>query len=344
MARGLAIEAAVVAFGLAVFFGRAGWLRLTERWRARRLALGSDALQAALDDDDHPLELAPLASLPRRVQITLLAGVAPSLAGESRRRLTHAAEQLGLLRHAAKRCRSWWWWRRLQGARLFTLLGSGEDSVPALLGDRHPEVRAQAARWAIEHHDDEILERLLEMLDRDDASTRFAVTDALIRIGRAVTERLARHLAAPAGRSRVPALEVAVALADPVLLPVGLDLCKDDTPEVRALAARLVGALGGGAGTDVLVRMLGDDAPEVRAAAARALGKAGHWPAAAALAEMLGDRSWEVRRQAGIALRSLGSPGMLFLRRALSADDPFAADAARQMLDMPDSSTRALQR
>lgn len=335
----------VVVLGLAVLFGRAGWQRATARRRARRHALGREALQVALEEDEtNPLELAALAALPRRTQITMLAAIAPSLSGESRRSLTRVAEQLGILKHADKRCRSRLWWRRLHGARLFALLGSGEASVPALLGDRRAEVRAQAARWTIEHHDDGILERLLEMLDRDDASTRFAVKDALIRIGRRVTERLARHLAAPSGPARVPALEVAVALADPVLLPVGLELCEDESSAVRAMAARLIGALGGDEGTDVLVRMLRDEAPEVRAAAARSLGKAGHWPAAASLAAMLGDQAWEVRRQAGIALRSLGSPGMLFLRRALSADDAFAADAARQMLDLPDSSTRALQR
>lgn len=341
----MAIEAAVIVLGLSAFFGRAGWKRMTAGRRARRLALGRTTLHSALEaDDGEQLDLAALADLPRRMQITVLAEVAPSLSGESRQRLTQVAEELGLLAHAANRCHSRLWWRRLQGARLFTLLGSGDTVMPALLGDRHPEVRAQAARWAMEHHDDEILERLLGILDRDEASTRFAVRDALIRIGRPVTERLARHLAAPAGASRIPALEVAVALADPVLLPVGLKLCGDETQAVRALAARLVAAVGGSEVMDVLVRMLGDDAPEVRAAAARSLGKAGHWPAAASLAAMLADRSWEVRRQAGIALRSLGSPGMLFLRRALSAEDPFAADAARQMLDMPDSTTRALQR
>ncbi len=57
---------------------------------------------------------------------------------------------------------------------------------------------------------------------------------------------------------------------------------------------------------------------------------------------MLGDRSWDVRRQAAVALRSLGSPGALFLRQALTSADPYAADAARHMLDLPDSAMRTL--
>ena len=76
--------------------------------------------------------------------------------------------------------------------------------------------------------------------------------------------------------------------------------------------------------------------PEVRAAAAQALGKLRHWPAAAALAALLRDRAWEVRRAAGFALRALGAPGLLFLRRSLQDTDRYAADMARHVLGLPD--------
>jgi hypothetical protein len=36
-------------------------------------------------------------------------------------------------------------------------------------------------------------------------------------------------------------------------------------------------------------------------------------------------------------MRRLGSPGLLMLRRALDDPDRFAADIARQVLDMPDT-------
>jgi hypothetical protein len=61
----------------------------------------------------------------------------------------------------------------------------------------------------------------------------------------------------------------------------------------------------------------------------------GHWPAGPAVARLLRDRAWEVRRASGLALRRLGSPGQLLLRRALTDADPFAADMARQVLDLP---------
>jgi hypothetical protein len=42
-----------------------------------------------------------------------------------------------------------------------------------------------------------------------------------------------------------------------------------------------------------------------------------------------------VRRQAGLALRALGAPGELLLRRTVAGDDPFAADMARLLLELP---------
>ena len=48
------------------------------------------------------------------------------------------------------------------------------------------------------------------------------------------------------------------------------------------------------------------------------------------------------RLQAAVALRSLGSPGTLFLRQALSGGDIHAAEAARHMLELPASAVRIL--
>jgi hypothetical protein len=343
LVRVVAVEVGIILVGLGLYLGHGAWSTRAVRRSAARLAQGRGALQAALDvEEAGQVEPGRLAELPRRLQIEVLAGVAPRLAGAQRQRVTALAAELGLLALAQAWCHSRLWWRRLRGARLCTLLGGGTASVPPLLGDRRPEVRAQAAEWAVEYHNDEIVELLLQMLDVDDGSTRFTVKDSLIRIGRPLTERLAFHLSGRAGPSLGPALEVAVALPDPVLLPAALALCHDEDPRIRALAAGLAGAIGGGPAVEVLMGLLGDEAPETRASAARALGRAGHWAAAASLAGLLGDRSWDVRRQASVALRTLGSPGMLFLREALSARDPFAADAARHALDLPDSALRTL--
>ena len=130
---------------------------------------------------------------------------------------------------------------------------------------------------------------------------------------------------------------VAAGLAEPRFAGPALRLCRDPIPETRALAAGLLGQLGGSEAVAVLTELMGDSDSAVRAAAARALGNLNHWPAAPDLARALRDRAWDVRREAGRALRALGSPGILLLRRYLSDEDAFASDMARQVLDIPES-------
>ncbi|MPZ74334.1 MAG: hypothetical protein GEU74_14105, partial [Nitriliruptorales bacterium] len=85
---------------------------------------------------------------------------------------------------------------------------------------------------------------------------------------------------------------------------------------------------------------LDDPDAAVRAAAVEGLGSLGHWPSAPSLSDRLGDPAWPVRRAAGLALRRLGGTGRLYLRRALQADDQFAVDMARQVLDLPERVAR----
>jgi HEAT repeat protein len=104
---------------------------------------------------------------------------------------------------------------------------------------------------------------------------------------------------------------------------------------VRTAAANLLGAIGGPESAARLIELLKDPESLVRAAAAHGLGRMQHWPAAAQLADGLQDSTWRVRRDAGLALRAIGAPGALFLRRALKGSDLFAADMAQQVLDLP---------
>ncbi len=343
LVRVVAAECSAAVVGLAMFFGHGVLSGISGRRTDARLTHARVVLQLALEDPEAgTVGSSVLVELPTGLRIALLAGIGASLAGARRQRLTAIASDLGVLSIAERRCKSRLWWRRLHGARLFTLLGGGTSCVPGLLGDPRPEVRAQAAEWVSGHPDEETVDRLVSMLVADDASTRFTVKDSLIRIGGPVTERLAGLLSTRPGQGLEAPLEVALALPDPRLLSAAVSLCHDDVAHVRALAGGLAGAVGGARALGVLVSLLGDVSPEVRSAAARALGRAGHWPASSALAGLLCDPSWDVRRQAAVALRSLGSPGSLFLRRALSCGDPSASDAARHVLDLPDSVVRTL--
>jgi HEAT repeat protein len=62
-----------------------------------------------------------------------------------------------------------------------------------------------------------------------------------------------------------------------------------------------------------------------------------HWQAASQLAEAMRDRTWRVRRDAALALRAIGAPGALFLRKALKGDDAFASDMAQLVMDLPEA-------
>jgi len=104
---------------------------------------------------------------------------------------------------------------------------------------------------------------------------------------------------------------------------------------VRAQAASLLAAVAGDKAEQALLGLLHDPSEPVRVAATHGLGVVRSWALAPNLARQLSDPSWDVRREAALALRSLGPAGRLYLRRALVSPDPYAADMAHQVLDLP---------
>jgi hypothetical protein len=309
--------------------------------RRTRLAGARTVLLAELERPPGDASAATaLAKLSGSAQLELVGGLRDVLSGGQAERLGGAAQRTGLLEQGARLCRSRRWRRRLRGARVLTLLGAGHPVGRSLLVDARPEVRAQGAEWAAAHPSPEIVDRLLEMLGDEQRLCRFAVTDALLRLGPLAVERLSVHLGERSGPAAEPALRVAAWRADPRMLQPALVLCTDPWAPTRARAADLAGALGGERAVARLEELLGDPDAGVRAAAARGLGTAAHWPAASALAACLGDPGYDVRHEAALALRGLGGAGMLMLRRALRAPDAYARDMARHVLDLPEGGVR----
>jgi HEAT repeat protein len=207
--------------------------------------------------------------------------------------------------------------------------------IEKLLADPNPAVRAQAAEWASTQPAPSVISIMLTMLADPATQARFAVQDALLRMGSTVADPLASFLETHSGLPAESGLRVAESLAEPRFLAAALHHSASEEVGVRSAAANLLGAIGGGAAAERLTQLLKDPDSLVRAAAAHGLGRMQHWPAAAQLAECLRDSTWRVRRDAGLALRAIGAPGALFLRRALKGDDPFAADMSQQVLDLP---------
>ncbi|MGD8277844.1 MAG: HEAT repeat domain-containing protein, partial [Gemmatimonadota bacterium] len=276
-----------------------------------------------------------LRRLPPRLQVRLVLSLARSLDPTAATPIRRVAADIGLSQRAERLCGSRLWWRRLEGARLLSLLGGDTSELARLLRDPHPAVRRQAVEWAAEDPLPGMVDGLVALLRGPAGAELFSAQDALLRAGSVAVEPLAALLEAGAGPGTNAALRVAGALAHPRFTRPAVRLCAASDPVTREAAADLLGSTGGEEGTVVLTAMLDDRDPGVRAAAARSLGRLQYWASAPKLAGRMRDTSWQVRRAAGLALRAVGPPGLLVLRRMQSDANNFAADMARQVLDLP---------
>lgn len=336
LARAVVVLSVVLLAALAFLFGHGVWLAVARRRTRSRLARGHAAMTRLVTTGEMDrAEVEAVRALPGYAQERLFAELARNFEGTFREQLRDVAVEVGALQRATARTRSRFWWRRVRGIRTLATLGAAEPLMLQLLRDRHPGVRAQVAEWAADHPSPAILRALLMMLSSSETLYRFVVQDAVLRAGPAAAEPLADFLASYRGAGTRPALEVAAIIAHPSFADPAIALCRDEDPDVRAAAAEVLGAVGGEAGVGILTELLTDPEGEVRCAAVSALARLGHWPAAAQIAPLLRDRVFKVRRAAGLALNALGSPGLLLLRRFQNDSDRFAADMARQVLDLP---------
>ncbi|MBA3645247.1 MAG: HEAT repeat domain-containing protein [Gemmatimonadaceae bacterium] len=272
--------------------------------------------------------------LPRNVKATVFLEISKHLTGTAKGILKEAAETSGLVAGAFKWCESISWRRRLKGVRVLAQLEKADPLVRKLLHDRNAAVRAQAAEWAAANPVPGVIDDLLALLTLPDAVSEFAVQDSLLRMGPIIVEPLAQYLETNDGRHAEIGLVLAEPLAEPRFFPAARRAIEKGGRGERKAAARLLSAIGGAEAAALLVTKLADPDDEVRAEAARGLGRMRHWPAATHLSGMLADDSWNVRQEAAFALRTIGAPGILLLRRAARAGNR-GADIAQMVLDIP---------
>lgn len=336
----LLAEASVLAAGLALLVGHTAYRHAWAIWLRPRLHATRAIMARALAGEEHtpaPPRLPPVQTM------RLLARATRSVDVTSRSRLRSLPAYSGLMSRARRWCADRHWARRLKGVRLMMILGAGEDTVPPLLDDPRAEVRSAAAAWTVQHPTTARISRIVSMLDDDALSCRLTAQAALIRLGRHAVAPVAAHLARPAPAALASTLTVASRLNAPALQDPALAHRAHPDPAVRTAVAELLASLGGGEAVGTLEKFLADPAATVRTAAAAGLGALSHWPSAPLLGDRLGDQAWEVRRAAGLALSNLRGPGRLYLQRSLHSTDPFAADMARQVLDLPGYAIPGLQ-
>lgn len=330
------VEAVVVVLALLVIVGDVVRCAVGDPRKARRLAAGRERLAMVLADGADPEALgAALDGLRRAERLAVLAEYAPLLAGADRSALARVAASAGLTADAARRARSRRWSTRLEGARILTVVGGGEDVMPALLDDPSSRVRSQASAWAMDHPTDAVVARLVRGATDPRPAARFSVHDALIRLGPAAVPALGAALERATGEDAERLLAPCVAIGDRSFGPSALRLLRDPSAAVRAQACALVARTAADEGGPTLLALADDASPQVRAAACTALGVAQHWPAGGALRRALRDDAWDVRHAAAVALERLGPPGTLLLKRALDDDALVARDMARRMLELP---------
>ena len=337
-----ALVAVTVSATLILLF-HALWLHLFGVPRQQRVAdlkaVLSRKLSAASDLALTVEELERIASLSGGARAEVFLELARNTDGSSRLRLREYARQAGLTAVATSLMSSRSWSRRLRGVRIATLLGPEAVRPLELLDDRRIEVRAAAAEWVAEHPSQGAVERLTALLGDPAGLCRFTVQDSLIRLGAMSVEPLARHMSRMdlTPLSLQSALLVATSLASPSFLPAAVSAAHHHEPAVRAAALALLGSLGGGDALSRLHAAVTDSDPRVRTAAVRALGRLRDESSVGRFSAAMRDPAFTVRREAGFALLGLGPEGELRLHVLQSDTDRFAADMARQMLDLPPS-------
>ena len=335
------IELGLLVLAVGVFFTHGLWLLLTQKRALRQMETGRDSLAKLLTRGTVSVEeIDVLRQLPRDVQVMAFLEISRNVSGAGKERLRFVAGEVSLIERARKLCESRNWTKRLRGARLLARMDVADPLVEKLLADPNPAVRAQTAEWAAAHPSPTVISAMLEMLADPATQARFAVQDALLRMGSIIAQPLAAFLETHTGPPAENGLRVAESLAETRFLPAALRLSASEETGVRIAATNLLGSIGDSASAGRLTDLLKDSDSHVRAAAAHGLGRMQYWQAASQLAETLRDSTWRVRRDSALALRAIGAPGVLFLRRALKGNDAFAADMAQQILDLPEAAVR----
>jgi HEAT repeat protein len=329
-------EVGLLVFAVALFFLHGTWLYFSNRRLARLSGAARDSVAVLISRGTVNLEeLEALKKQPNDVQVVAFLEISRNLSGTEQERLRFIAEKVGVVDRARQLCQSPRWTKRLRGARILSRLHVPDPLVRKLLADPHPAVRAQAAEWAAAQPSEEVISSMLGLLADPATQARFAVQDALLRMGGIIAGPLNAFLETHTGRAAEAGLRVAESVAEPSFAPAALRLSRADDVGIRVAAAKLLGAIGDAAAAERLIEMLRDTESRVRASTANALGRMQHWQAGSLLSEGLRDSAWRVRKESGLALRAIGAPGTLLLRRALKSDDRFAADMAQQVLDLP---------
>lgn len=335
----LAVAAAQLALALLLVLLLAG-TRLRRERRERRedawTAAATEALRAWLLGAPADAFAARLSDMPRATAIETLVLLAGEHVPAPRRgELAGALRGERWVERTVAEAGSRRWWRRLRAARLLEVAATRADAplVRALLDDAHPAVRVAAVGCLAGAECPALVAHVVDGLAAQPDALRLHVSTLLRRAWQPAAAAAVARLDPDADhRTLAACLQLLVLLGGAVAPAPVLALRAHPAPAVRRGVAAVLATAFHPAVEGALLALLHDAEADVRAEAARALGAQGGLPgggaAVARLEQALGDVRWTVRLQAGIALARLGAPGRAALRGARTRVDRAARDTA----------------
>jgi len=212
------------------------------------------------------------------------------------------------LRRAARSRR---WWRRLQSARFLAAAGVPLDTptLARLIRDPHPAVHLAAVSALNPMSGPELVQAVIDQLPKLPFHVGSYFASALRRAREVAVPVLDRRLAQLDDPVLARIAEYAARLQEPSLRPRFTTLARHPDREVRAQAARALGALPHAESQAALLTLLTDEAWVVLAQAARGLGLLAAPAALPGLRKALRDPEWWVRLRAALALTRFAGAG-----------------------------------
>lgn len=271
--------------------------------------------------------------LPKQPLLEVIQSLAVDLDGQANERLQSLVRSTGLEKYIVKKARSKRWRIRVQAAQLHPLVTHPDFDRERLLNDPSPMVRARAAEAMTGRQAAEHVSQMLAMLADQSPAVRISAQHSLLQAGPLAVPGLLEHLADDNHPMVMEALGVAAHLPDLRLFESVVGLARSHNPQIRAMAANVLGNGTGTMAVGLLEEMLLDADADVRINAIEALARLAVMTSVTRIGRCLSDRSFQVRRAAGQALDDLRPAGHLALRRHLEDQDQFARDMARQVLD-----------
>jgi len=228
------------------------------------------------------------------------------------------------------------WWKRLECARFLSVAVTPNDvdRVRRLLADPHPAVHVAVVSALERLPDPELAVAALARVPQLGATVQAYYATTLTAVRPLVVNRVADLLRTTTGATLHGMAEFARRLRDPALREPFQALAMHADIDVRAQAARALGATPHPEATATLARLAGDTAWPVRAQAIKSLGVAGDPATFPAVRSALRDPEWWVRLRAGLALMRFGASGRNALLEAEVGGHPGARDVARMVLGL----------